>query len=89
MRLALLSLLAAALVPLAALAAPAPKALSKNLLKNPGAELGPATPDSAQQVLPVPGWETTGNFYAAGYNGFRWAPDPQNRTKGSGSKRCT
>lgn len=86
MRLALLSLLAAALVPLAALAAPAPKALSKNLLKNPGAELGPATPDSAQQVLPVPGWETTGNFYAAGYNGFRWAPDPQNRTKGSGSK---
>jgi hypothetical protein len=86
MRLALLSLVAAALLPLAALAAPAPKPLSKNLLKNPGAELGPATPDTAQEVLAVPAWETTGGFFAAGYNGFRWAPDPKDRTKGSGSK---
>ncbi len=86
MRLALLSLMAAALLPIAALAAPAPKALSGNLLKNPGAELGPATPDTAETPLPVPAWETTGGFYTAPYNGFRWAPDPPNRTKGSGAK---
>lgn len=86
MRIALLSLSAALLLPLAALAAPAPKLLSKNLLKNPGAELGPATPDTAETPLPVPAWETTGGFYTAGYNGFRWAPDRPNRTKGAGSK---
>lgn len=87
MRLALLSLLAAALLlPLAALAAPAPKPLSKNLIKNPGAELGPATPDSAQEALPLPAWETTGGFRAVGYGGYRWAPDPRDKTKGSGSK---
>jgi hypothetical protein len=89
MRLTLLTLAATALlVPLAALAAPAPtgKPLSKNLVKNPGAELGPATPDSAQEALPLPAWETTGGFRAVGYGGYRWAPDPRDKTKGSGSK---
>lgn len=86
MRLALLSLLAAALLPLAAAAAPSPRPLSKNLLKNPGAELGPATPDSALEVLAVPAWETTGGFHAAGYSGYRWAPAAADKTKGSGSK---
>lgn len=89
MRLALLALAAAALlVPLAALASPAPagKPLSKNLLKNPGAELGPATSDTSESVQPVPAWDTTGNFFAAGYNGFRWAPAAVDRTKASGAK---
>lgn len=89
MRLALLMFATTALlVPLAALASPAPagKPLSKNLLKNPGAELGPATPDSAQEALPLPAWETTGGFRAVGYGGYRWAPDPRDKTKGSGSK---
>ncbi len=87
MRLALLPLVAAALLlPLAALAAPAPKPLSKNLLKNPGAELGPVTPDGATEPLPVPAWETTGGFHVVGYGGYRWAPAPADKTKGSGSK---
>lgn len=86
MRLALLSLIAAALLPLAALAAPAPKPLSKNLLKNPGAELGPATSDTAETPLPVPAWETTGGFHVVGYGGYRWAPAPADKTKGSGAK---
>jgi hypothetical protein len=86
MRLALLSLIAAALLPLAALAAPAPKALSGNLVKNPGAELGPVTPDGATEPLAVPGWETTGGFHVVGYSGYRWAPAAADKTKGSGSK---
>jgi hypothetical protein len=87
MRLALLALLTAALLlPLAAPAAPAPKPLSKNLLKNPGAELGPVTPDGATEPLPVPAWETTGGFHVVGYAGYRWAPAPADKTKGSGSK---
>ena len=87
MRLTVLSLLVAALVvPLVALAAPAPKPLSKNLLKNPGAELGPATPDGATEPLPVPAWETTGGFHVVGYAGYRWAPAPADKTKRSGSK---
>lgn len=87
MRLALLSLLGAALLlPLASLAAPAPKALSGNLVKNPGAELGPVTPDGATEPLPVPAWETTGGFHVVGYSGYRWAPAAADKTKGSGSK---
>jgi hypothetical protein len=67
-------------------AAPGPKAVSGNLLKNPGAEAGPATPDNAEAALAVPAWETTGGFFAAAYGAFRWAPDPKDRTKGSGAK---
>lgn len=88
MRIALLTLVAALCLPLTALGAPAPKPFSKNLLKNPGAELGPATSDTAETPLPVPvpAWETTGGFYAAGYSGYRWAPAPADKTKGSGAK---
>lgn len=86
MRTLLVCIAAALALPLATGAAVSQKALSKNLLKNPGAEVGPATPDSAQSPLPVVGWETTGGFYTAPYNGFRWAPDPKDRTKGSGAK---
>lgn len=86
MRILMLSLAAALLVPLAAHGASAPKSLSKNLLKNPGAELGPATPDTAQAPLPVPGWDVTGGFFTAAYGTFRWAPAAADRTKGSGAK---
>jgi hypothetical protein len=86
MRLLLLTATAALLLPLAVAAAPGPKPLSKNLVKNPGAELGPATPDNAEAALTVPAWETTGGFFAAAYGSFRWAPDPKDRTKGSGTK---
>jgi hypothetical protein len=63
-----------------------PLKLSKNLVVNPGAEAGPATPDTAQQPLPVPGWTVTNGLFAAAYNAFRWAPDPKDRTPGSGAK---
>jgi hypothetical protein len=86
MRALLLTAIAALLLPLAVAAAPAQKALSKNLLKNPGAEAGPATPDNAEAALAVPAWETTGGFFAAAYGSFRWAPDPKDRTRGSGAK---
>lgn len=87
MRLALpLAALAAAALAVASLAATPPKKLSANLVKNPGAELGPVTADNALEPLAVPAWETTGGFFAAAYNGFRWAPDPPNRTKASGAK---
>lgn len=86
MRTLLLCVVAALALPLATGAAVSQKALSKNLLKNPGAEAGPASPDDAQSVLPVPAWETTGGFFTAAYSGFRWAPDPKDRTKGAGAK---
>jgi hypothetical protein len=60
--------------------------LSSNLVINPGGESGPATPDSAAEALPVPGWQVTGGFFTAAYNGFRWAPDPKDRTRASGAK---
>jgi hypothetical protein len=86
MRTIVLTTLAALAVPLAVAAAPAQKPLSGNLVKNPGAEAGPATPDSAQAALPVPSWTVTGGFHAASYAGYRWAPDPRDKTKGSGAK---
>lgn len=63
-----------------------PTPISKNLVKNAGAELGPATSDSAKSALPVPSWTVTGGFFAAAYNGYSWAPSPGDRTKGSGAK---
>jgi hypothetical protein len=60
--------------------------LSSNLVVNPGAESGSATPDSAAEALAVPDWQVTGGFFAAAYNGFRWAPDPKDRTRASGAK---
>ena len=57
-----------------------------NLIVNPGGESGPATPDTATEVLPVPGWQVTGGFFTAAYNGFRWAPDPKDRTRAAGAK---
>lgn len=86
MRTLFLAAIAALLLPLAVSAAPAQKALSGNLVKNPGAEAGPATPDLVEAVLPVPAWTTTGGFHAASYTGYRWAPDPKDRTRGSGGK---
>ncbi len=67
-------------------AAAAPALPSKNLVKNPGAELGPATPDSAEAALSVPLWTITNGFHARGYNAFINAPAQADRTKGSGSK---
>jgi len=64
-------------------AAPLP---SRNLVKNPGAELGPATPDSAIAALPVPAWTVSNGFHARGYNAYINAPAQADRTKGSGSK---
>jgi hypothetical protein len=90
MRIALLSLVAALCLPLVALAAPTgPRLPQQNLLKNPGAELGPVTPDTQTTPNPVPGWETTGGFHAVGYAGYRWAPAAADKTKGSGSKFFT
>ena len=87
MRVALLQLLAAALLlPLAALAAPAPKPLSKNLLKNPGAELGPVTPDGATEPLPVPAWVTTEASTSSATAATAGRPLRADKTKGSGSK---
>lgn len=86
MRTIVLAALAALLVPVAVTAAPSQKALSGNLVKNAGAEAGPATPDVVEAVLPVPTWTTTGGFHAASYTGYRWAPDPKDKTRGSGGK---
>ena len=86
MRTFLLALVAALCVPLLAHAATAPKPLSKNLLKNPGAELGPATSDTAEAPAPVPAWDATGGFFTAAYGAHRWAPAAADRTKGSGAK---
>lgn len=86
MRTLVLAALAALLVPVALPAAPAQKTLSGNLVKNPGAEAGPATPDSAQAALPVPSWTVTGGFHAVQYAGYRWAPAAADKTKGSGAK---
>lgn len=86
MRIALLSLVAALCLPLASLAAPAPKPLSKNLLRNPGAELGAPTPDTADAPAAVPGWQVTGGFFAAAYGAHRWAPAAADRTRGAGAK---
>lgn len=86
MRTMVLAALAALLVPVAVTAAPAQRALSGNLVANPGAEAGPATPDSAQAPLPVPAWTVTGGFHAVAYAAYRWAPEPKDKTKGSGAK---
>jgi hypothetical protein len=86
MRTSLLALVVALCVPLAAQAAATPRPLSGNLLQNPGAELGPATPDTAEAPAPVPAWEVTGGFFAAAYGAHRWAPAAADRTKGSGAK---
>lgn len=64
-------------------AAPLP---SRNLVKNPGAELGPATPDSAVAALPVPAWTVSNGFHARGYNAYINAPAQADRTKRSGAK---
>ena len=34
----------------------------------------------------MPAWVTTGGFHVVGYGGYRWAPAPADKTKGSGSK---
>lgn len=86
MRIAITITLSALMAAAGASAATPGKALSKNLLANPGAEAGPTTPDSATAPAALPGWTTTGGFHAVGYNGYRWAPAPGDRTKGSGSK---
>ena len=70
----------------AVIAGPAAPLPTKNLVENPRAELGPATPDSAEAALPVPSWNVSRGFHARAYNGYRWAPDAKDRTKGSGAK---
>jgi hypothetical protein len=68
------------------MASAAPPLPTRNLVKNPGAELGPATPDAAEAALPVPSWTVSNGFHARGYNAYISAPALADRTKGSGSK---
>lgn len=86
MRTIVAAALTALLLPVAVSATPSQKPISGNLVKNPGAEAGPATPDAAEAVLRVPAWTTTGGFHAVSYSGYRWAPDPRDKTKQSGAK---
>lgn len=80
------------LVTLALLAA-AP-ARAANMLRNPGAEAGAASPDG-RTAVPVPGWETAGGFTVVAYGtpGFPATPAPESGARffagGAGDARAT
>ena len=59
--------------------------VSQNLRQEPGRGTRPGDAGHcARHPCPCPAWETTGGFFAAAYNGFRWAPDPHQPHQGLG-----